>query len=774
MDNKALCLSLIQCESEEEIETILREKNFWDDSSAWKFFGDNENNYSTIGNQQSKPEAALVEKLVNSVDAVLMGKCIGKGISPESSEAPNTIYEALERFYGIRDGRLSNISAKERTILSQQNIGLVATGERSNPCYIVWDRGEGQLPENMPNTLLSLAKSNKLRIPFVQGKFNMGGTGVFEFCGKSNISLILTKRDPAIQKSEWGFTLIRRENPSKGTRNSVYKYLAPNDSILSFDCLSLPILPSNYPIAYEEPLEWGTYIKLYEYQMTGLKGPIYQDLFYRTSLLLPGVALPIRFYERRKNYQAQTYEKTLTGLSTWLDDEKNQSIEPNFPSSHSVVIKEQRINISIYVFTAARLKESYRYKRTDGILFTVNGQTHAIESRRFFASKKVGLGYLADSILVTVDCSNLNNRSKEQLFMNSRDRLRSCEIKSQIEDELNEILRDHPGLRELQNKRRQEEIENKLGDSKPLIDVIEKILKGSPALSKLFIQGKKIANPFSATHFKKIGFKGEKFPHYFKLYKEYEKNNSKKCPINTRFKIQFRTDAENDYFERAEDPGKFSLYINNQEVADYSISLWNGHANLTIQLPEQSSVGEIIEYHSKVSDISQVSPFASAFFVQTVAPVEKVDHKNNSNKKRQSNGNKTGSGNLGQFLALPEIREVRKDEWDKYEFDKESALKVISNGGNYDFFINMDNIYLVHEKKNNQQTDLRLLDARFQYGLVLIGLALLKQYDGLPEGEEAGDDVYSAINNMSRAVSPILLPMISSLGNLQAQDVVYS
>jgi|SRR6516164_1026093 hypothetical protein len=41
-------------------------------------------------------------------------------------------------------------------------------------CFTVSDNGEGQTPDKMPYTLLSLDRSNKLRVPFVQGKFNMG------------------------------------------------------------------------------------------------------------------------------------------------------------------------------------------------------------------------------------------------------------------------------------------------------------------------------------------------------------------------------------------------------------------------------------------------------------------------------------------------------------------------------------------------------------------------------------------------------------------------
>ena len=82
---------------------------------------------------------------------------------------------------------------------------MIATGQKSKPCYSILDTGEGQTPEKMPETLLSLGKSNKLRIPFVQGKFNMGGTGVLQFCGEKNIQLI--------EDGGWHFNYL--EEPEK-------------------------------------------------------------------------------------------------------------------------------------------------------------------------------------------------------------------------------------------------------------------------------------------------------------------------------------------------------------------------------------------------------------------------------------------------------------------------------------------------------------------------------------------------------------------------------
>ena len=83
---KELCVKLAKAESEDEVITLLKKEGYWDNPDVWKNFGDNENNFATIGNQQSRPEAAIVEKLINSVDAVLMAECLSRHIDPAGEE----------------------------------------------------------------------------------------------------------------------------------------------------------------------------------------------------------------------------------------------------------------------------------------------------------------------------------------------------------------------------------------------------------------------------------------------------------------------------------------------------------------------------------------------------------------------------------------------------------------------------------------------------------------------------------------------------------------
>lgn len=284
-----LCSRLLRADREDDVIDMLKSAGHWSNRSQWRLFGDNENNFSTIGNQQAKPEAAVVEKLVNAVDARLMLECLLRSVNPEGPKAPKSIREAVAIFFDNHPnpqdplaGRISRWTDKERTKVAQ-TITFAATGARAqsgNPCFTICDSGEGQTPDRMPDTLLSLNKSNKLRIPFVQGKFNMGGTGVLKFCGRHNLQLIISKRNPVVANRElrddsdlsWGFTVVRREDPEGNRRSSVFTYLAPVDcdsnpgrgGVLRFSADALPLFPEGNE-AYARNTEFGTLIKLYEY-----------------------------------------------------------------------------------------------------------------------------------------------------------------------------------------------------------------------------------------------------------------------------------------------------------------------------------------------------------------------------------------------------------------------------------------------------------------------------------------------------------------------------
>ncbi|WP_019540495.1 hypothetical protein [Proteiniphilum acetatigenes] len=780
MQLKDLCLSLVQCESEPEIIDILKTEKYWDNPENWHYFGGDENNFSIIGNQQSKPEAAIVEKIINSVDAVLMGECYKRGIKPDGENAPKSIKDALIHFFKIDEGKLTNIPAKERSKLAE-NICLVVTGEKTNPTYTIIDKGEGQTPAKLHDTILSLRKSNKLRIPFVQGKFNMGGTGVFRFCGETNIQLIVSRRNPEIAINEgdptkdfWGFTVIRREDPIQGARSSNYKYLAPSKMILFFPGEELPLLPSEYPNAYGNSLESGTFIKFFEYKIgAGLRTNILFDLYNKLSLLMPHIALPVKLYERRKGYSGHSFETILSGLSVRIDEDKIENIEENFPTSGTMTISGQKMRYSIYVFKRGKHQ---KYTKDEGIIFTINGQTHGYLSKSFFNRKAVGLGYLAESILVILDCSEIDGRAREDLFMNSRDRLSSCPLKTDIEISLEELLKNHQGLRGLKEKRKREEIENKLQESQPLVDVLQDVLRKSPTLSRLFLHGKGLSNPFNTISTgKEEEFIGKEFPTYFTLIKKFPHDKPKLAHYNSKFRVDFKTDVSNNYFDRSKDPGTFKVFINGKESKDASINLWNGFAHLNV-LIEDYKIGDLLNIHSEISDVSRYKPIDEDFFVLVAEPVTKSPP-GNGNRKPPSSDKPGKDSTSSDGFALPNIIEVTKDgrsghNWDEQSFDDNSALRVkgsVEDG--YDYFVNIDNIHLLTELKAAKGTEIQAIEAKYKFGLVLIGIALLQEDNNKNQNEEE-EDIFERIYKTSKAISPILIPMIDSLGAIEIHDII--
>ena len=75
IDHKNLFISIFTAPTEKElIEIINSVPEIFDNPDNWHPLGDNTNNFAVIKNQQANPVAALIEKVTNSVDAILMKK----------------------------------------------------------------------------------------------------------------------------------------------------------------------------------------------------------------------------------------------------------------------------------------------------------------------------------------------------------------------------------------------------------------------------------------------------------------------------------------------------------------------------------------------------------------------------------------------------------------------------------------------------------------------------------------------------------------------------
>lgn len=754
-DAKQLCLDLLDAESEEEVTKIL-ETNDLLDETLWHDLGDDENNFSIVGNQQSSPAAALVEKIINSVDAVLMAKCLIAGTDPESPEAPGSMEEAMERFFKIRSGDLLNLTSTGRAELAEKSIWMIATGHLDKPCYSFIDFGEGQTPRRMPETFLSLfRKSRKLRIPFVQGRFQMGGTGVLPYCGDKKYQLIISRRHPEILKLEsgdstsdlWGFTLVRRV-PREGVRSSVYRYLAPAGNVPAFKSDTLPLLPSegDDPKPFTKPIKWATCIKLYDYQFDtpALKTNLKLDLSRELDRHLISIPIPVRLCECRSYVQKSPYA-TLAGMSTRLYENRLKVLEDHFPSSAMLSVQSLG-DIPLQIFLFKRNTGRRFISKKSAIVFTINGQTHGFIPSAFFLRQTIQLDFLKDDLFIIADCTKMLGASRDDLFMSSRDRLRENPPRKMLEEQLELLLKNHQGLQEINKERELEASQDSLKDNKLLEKLIDRMISFTPSLAAFFSPGTRLTSPYlNGGQTPKL--EGKIFPTYFRLLNEPKEGLIKECPANAKCAVVFETDAENQYFTRAADPGQLDVV---PEQVKVGMLLWNGRGVLFLKTPESTNPGAIVDVAAAISDSQHAKPFKSAFKLKVLQPVEKVKKSKGRKRKKES-----------RQLALPNIKKIRRDNWQEYSFDECSGLAIKGTT----IFVNVDNVYLATEKARSK-THPAILEEQFTNGLVIACLAMRHDFNertkrGKIKLDEEG--VRERIEESSRGLAAVILPMIQQL-----------
>jgi hypothetical protein len=736
---QALFEQLLKAETETEADAILRRAGYGlDNEAAWRPLGDMENNFSTVGNQQTEATAALVEKIINGLDADLMAECFRAGIDPQGPGAPRTMAEAVQRFYDVRDGLLGNVDAKRLTELAA-NLQVIAVGEKASPCYLIVDGGEGQTPDAFPDTFMSLNRSNKLRIPFVQGKFNSGGTGVLQFCGDLNMQLIASKRHPSApiptgdtSRDQWGFTIVRRMKPSAGRRNSMYVYLAPDGAVPRFDAETVAVLPddrrSQQPRPYVEPIAYGTCVKLYNFRWKA-KSIATTEARYELERYLHSPCLPFRLTETR-DYRANYFATTIAGVWATIssaDGPDDSKVEPNFPAYSDLNLT----GVGPLPYRIAVFRDTVNSRHVPhGVFFNVNGQVHGALPSDFVA-RQLKFDYLKDHLLVSIDCTGMEPTVREDFFMASRDRVRKNEVYEEVLDHLKEALRDHPGLRQLNAARRKKEIEETLNDESETKNLFSDLLKADPTLASLFGIGDRLQT--------KVGpgedqpFAGRRFPTFFRLAKNPQGGLVKRCPVNLTCRVEFETDAVNDYFKRGDSPGTITLEPAN--LIEHS-NLWNGRFTARLRTPWDAKPGDRVEVRVTVSDIereARSAPFVSKF---TILAEPQQDRKPKPGPRpTPSNGNsrKPGSQN-GEGLGIPQLN------WKEFA-DQAVSLQVRhDDNGQPEYFANLKNQFLTAELIKAKDEDRPLVKFWFGYGLLLCALGMLKNQKERLEANGQGDD----------------------------------
>ncbi|RWP83480.1 MAG: hypothetical protein EOR11_23470 [Mesorhizobium sp.] len=802
--------SLLRADTETEVVTLLKNAGYWDDPTAWRFYGDQPENWATVGGQQSRAEQALIEKLMNSIDTKLIAAARMAGLPINGAAAPQSVFDARNLLFGEELKNVEKLS---------QSITVAATGKRGRPSITIVDDGEGQTPQGMPKTILSLHKGNKNSIPFVQGKFNMGGSGVLEFCGvEHNVELVLSKRNPELvpvgadpEDSLWSFTIIRREDPSPASpRASRFTYLAPagepdaqgNRGLLTFQAPSLPIFPvKNEPYAREAT--WGTLFKLYEYAVRASTNMMLEGgLLGRVRILLPEPALPVHFHECR-NYSGHSgsYSTTMAGLIHTLEEDRKSPKRQNVEwfDKFEINLDGETFTGRIYLFRKRAKDEKKNpadnYRKDEGVVFTFNGQCHAFFSKDFFRRRAVKQDYLWDSLLVFVDASAISVRAHEKLFMPTRENLRHGDLKFRLEQELEEKLKNHKELLHLANARRKSELSDNPEVSATFEKFIEDMVKKHPLLEQILGTGFRIANPFKPHSVEVVEkpWEGARFPTKFHFKDripgaELQRDSN----INSQTRIAFVTDVENDYFRRDEDPGEFKLFqVTGEGLVPAknwrTPHLFEGNATLSLSLPPDAAIGDRLTFEAQIMDPSRIEPFRNRFALVVQAERGETPLRQNPPKpKPDVPGEQPGKNAQNDTkLNVPTPVDVWEKDWANQDppFGKFTAMRIKRQPGAeegtalFDYTINMNNIFIdqavkARPKRMNEYRD------RYKFGMTLITLALIRhdlevrkhfpeRHDD--EEETKRPDLHDTVEDVTSALAPFLLPLVDTLSQITGE-----
>lgn len=565
---------LYAAKNEQQVADIIEgHPEIFQDEKNWKPLGGNYGNIGTVETQQSNATAALVEKITNSIDAILMKKCLESGIDPRSTLAPRSVEKAVAQFFPEkRDWDLSK--NKKSQSLDIQIIADSEPKDTANTSLIVYDNGEGQHPDNFENTFLSLLSNNKNEVHFVQGRYNMGGSGAIMFCGRKYYQLIASKR--YTNDGHFGFTLVRQHPMSEEEekkKNDWYEYFVINERIPSFSVAEMDLG------LFERKFITGSIIKLYSYDTKGNRN-IRRDMSRSIKEFLYEPALPFYVVEKRDRYpKERALQAPIFGLKRQLED--SQYIDRGDTFSETIddlEIGDIKVEVSVFKNrvedrnpkqTRDYIQREF-FKNKMVVLFSLNGQVQG-HFGSDFVTKTLKFNILKESLLIHVDCTNMKRGFRKRLFMADRERLRkNTDETKALRDRLGHDLRNGP-LKDIY-RRRLDMLSFDSGDSKKLLKDLAKDLPMDRDLHKLLSQTFKLDDAEETKKKKKprkskpkqdeIEFNPRRYPSFFRLSGHKNGNTPvAQIPLGGSKTLQFDSDVENQFFDRVDDPGDMNLAL---------------------------------------------------------------------------------------------------------------------------------------------------------------------------------------------------------------------
>jgi hypothetical protein len=655
----------------------------------WRPVGDMEDNFGAI-NAASDARLALNERITNMIDALLeMHARLRFGTDLAGMAATMTSpAQAAGVLLEVPTGGVGEMSISERQKLAEEiSVAFRESGVAERPTAVMRDKGIGQTPSRIPETILSIHRGNKRNKPFLMGIYGWGGSSTL--CFAEGGTVVVSRRHPKLLDGEpdgVAVTIVKKIY-TEDMRTPAYVYAVDEHSnVLSLDVSA----------ADAAGLAHGTQITHIEYELT-IKGPlINQYKYYNAALYEPVVPY---YLGSDRNIDKAPGRRTMVGVGGRLkshrdEDETSQGTKIAYSSRATIDLgQDGEIKVHIWVLAKDGARPgadttSAFVDADSAIVVTLNGQRQDSEKREWI-KRVCKYPHLFARMIVEVEADFLSQGAKIRAFASTRERLRGS-MHERIFKELADLLIKDDELQRLQEKLRDEALKDTASkasdkDLKKLAKIIGK-LGGRTAEADVEIEaeadGEKPPRgsgngPQRSTdddHLPVLPTKLEFAPHTLSVT---QGGTKKRLMVSVDAKNGYLPDHDADLTITVEGPAGETkeVYPTTRAQLMGGMAQWLVAATEDAPLGDYKLTAQLKIPGGELSDTAEIS---------VIAPREPDGGSGRSGK------NKTKKIVKQQVPVGPQVSWVKRDDWDSHGFDARSVGKVDDSGKGVDIYLNED------------------------------------------------------------------------------------
>jgi len=318
-DDPHLLVQLLQAKTTRDVTRLLADLQIVDESAYtwsladpasnwqpgrlhWIPVGRDRGNAGRI-NLAGEPYNPHAERLINGMEALIeLARQRELKRAPDAS-MPQSPRDAVERYFNLPRldsiPRISDVSARReleerlRDVRRQLILSVEFAKALDEFAVEIRDRGIGQSPEKIHETLLSLGQTDKADKPYLIGVFGQGGSSAYAAC---DFSLVVSRRAPDCLDGKIdriGWTIVKKII-TKGRRDPYYAYLAalPDGRV--------PSLAAGDDDAFPH----GTLFRHLGYDFGRQGGAVTRTLYYALNHVLFNPILPYDLYAMKTDPDA--------------------------------------------------------------------------------------------------------------------------------------------------------------------------------------------------------------------------------------------------------------------------------------------------------------------------------------------------------------------------------------------------------------------------------------------------------------------------------------